>query len=79
MARHMGGTERDCAGQLDNVRHTKAHLGLGSGPRLFLEFVGEWLVVEEGPWVVELVVPRPLEIFHRLDELAKLLVANERQ
>ena len=43
-----------------------------------LEFLREWDVVDEGPWVVEFVVPCPLEILHRLNELAKLLVADER-
>lgn len=39
-------------------------LGLGRGARLALEFLGEGDVVEEGPRVVELVVPRGLEVDH---------------
>jgi hypothetical protein len=39
--------------------HTKAHLGLGRRFRLLLELFCERHIVEKGPRVVELVIPRP--------------------
>lgn len=41
------------------------------------EFLGEWDIVEECPWVVELAIPCSFEIFHRLKDLGKFLVTNE--
>jgi hypothetical protein len=32
----------------------------------YLEFVAEWLVVEENPWVLVLAVPLELELAHAL-------------
>lgn len=39
---------------------------LGSCPRRLLELFCEWHIVEECPWVVELVIPCALEVAHRL-------------
>lgn len=48
-------------------------LGAGAG----FEFVGEGDVVEEGPGVVEFVVPGPFEVSHGLDHAVNFLVADE--
>jgi hypothetical protein len=54
-------------------------LGLGGGLGLLLELGREWDVVEEGPRVVELVVPRLLEVAHGLQHAVELLVAHQGQ
>jgi hypothetical protein len=59
--------------------HTIAHLGLGGGLRLLLELFGEGLVVEEGPRVIEFVVPCPLQVVHALQHGLELFVAHQRQ
>lgn len=41
----------------------------------FLEFFGEGLVVEEGPRVVELVVPRSLQILHALQHILEFFIS----
>ena len=48
-------------------------------PRDCLEFFGERFVVDEGPRIVELMIPCPLEILYGHDELLKLFVADKRQ
>lgn len=47
--------------------------------RLALELLGKGLVVEKGPGVVELVVPRPLQVLHRLHHVVDLFVSHQRQ
>jgi hypothetical protein len=42
-----------------------------------LEFFGKGFVIDESPWVIELVVPRPLEIAHRRDQIVQLFVPDE--
>lgn len=44
-----------------------------------LELLREGHVVEEGPWVVELGIPRAFEISHCLHNPIHLRVANERE
>ena len=44
---------------------------------LFFEFVGEWDIVEEGPGIVEFVVPCFFELSHGRDEFMKFLVTDE--
>jgi hypothetical protein len=51
------------------VQRTIAHHGLGRGLRPLLELGGKGLVVEKGPRVVELVVPRALEVAHALQHV----------
>lgn len=58
-------------------RRTVANFGLGGGTRLPLELLIEGLVVEEGPRIIELVVPCPLEIAHRHQHVIQLPVAHE--
>lgn len=43
-----------------------------------LELLGEWLVVEEEPRVVELVIPGVLQVPYGRDQLVQLFVSNER-
>jgi hypothetical protein len=43
-----------------DVMHTVADLCTGRRPGLPLELFRKRLVVEEGPWIVEFVIPRPL-------------------
>jgi hypothetical protein len=59
--------------------HTIAHLGLRGGLCLLLELFGEGLIVEEGPRVIEFVVPRPFQVVHALQHGLELLVAHQRQ
>ena len=54
---------------------TISHIRLCRCTCSLLELVCERLVVEESPWVVELVVPRPLEIMHTLKHIFELLIA----
>ena len=54
-------------------------LGLCVFASLSLELLSEGYVVDKSPRVVELVVPSPLEVFHGLDQLDELLIANEGQ
>lgn len=56
-----------------------AHLGLGGGARGLFELFGKGNVVEEGPGVVELVVPSPFEILHGLEDAGQLFIADERE
>jgi hypothetical protein len=49
----------------------------GGGARLLLELVGEGHVVDEGPGVVELVVPDALEVGHALEHSVELVVTDE--
>lgn len=56
----------------------KANRGLGFGADGALEGFGEGLVVEERPWVVELVVPGALEVADRGEKFFELGVADER-
>ena len=42
-----------------------------------LEFFGEGFVVDEGPGVVEFVVPGSFEILHRLHQVGEFFVADE--
>ena len=43
-----------------------------------LELFCEGDIIEEGPWVVELAVPRPLEIVHRRDKIVQFFVSHQR-
>lgn len=47
------------------------------GARDTLELLRERDLVEEGPRIVELVVPRPFQITHRLYDACKLLVTDK--
>ena len=49
----------------------------GFGAGLGFEFFGEGLVVEEGPGVVEFVVPGSFEIAHGLDHAVDFFIADE--
>ena len=42
----------------------------------FLEFVGERDIVEEGPGIVEFVVPGSFEVTHGGDEVVKFFIAD---
>ena len=44
-----------------------------------LELIRERNVVEEHPGIVELMVPRSLEILHCLDHPWKLIISNQRK
>ena len=52
-------------------------LGFGDGLSAPFELVGEGDVVEEGPGVVEFVVPRCFELFHGGNEFVEFFVADE--
>lgn len=54
-------------------------LGLCEFLGFSLEFLGKWDVVEEGPGVVEFVVPRALEIAHRREHILELFISYESQ
>lgn len=54
-------------------------LRVGFGAGAALEVFGEGDVVEEGPGIVEFVVPGSLEVFHRLDHAFDFFVADERE
>lgn len=58
---------------------TVSAFGLGRSLRLLLELGGERDVVKEGPGVVELVIPGPLEVVHGLHHAVQLLVAHQGQ
>jgi hypothetical protein len=60
------------------MRHTISDLGLCGCPRLLLELLGEWLVIEEYPRVVELVIPCPLQVAHALQHIVDFFVAHQR-
>lgn len=45
---------------------------------LSLELLAERLVVEEGPWIVVLVVPGSFEIAHRLEKIFEFGISYER-
>lgn len=53
-------------------------LGFGVCLRCRLEFLCEGLVVEECPWVVELVVPRTLQLLHATHNLLQLAIPDQR-
>jgi hypothetical protein len=61
------------------LRRTIAHLGFCSGPRLLLELFRKGLVVEEGPRVIELVIPRALQVLHALQHSLEFLVTYQRE
>lgn len=69
--------KRLCSGT--ELEPTIVALGFRCGARLLLEFFGEGLVVEKGPRVVELVIPRPLKILHGPNHVIHLLVSYQRQ
>lgn len=56
-----------------------SYLRLRSCPCPLLEILGERLVVEKGPWVVELVIPCSLQIMHTLEQIIDLLVPYQAQ
>lgn len=58
---------------------TVSDLGLRYRARSLLELFGKGHVVEKGPGVVELVVPCPLEVAHRLQHAFQLLVSYQGQ
>lgn len=60
-------------------RRTIIAFRLGGSLRLLLEFVCEGLVVEEGPWVIELAVPCALQIVHGRNHIVHLFVSDQRQ
>ena len=57
--------------------HTIAHLRLGRRFRLLLELFCERHIIEEGPWVVKFVIPRPFQILHALQQIVQLLISHE--
>lgn len=61
------------------VRRTVSALGLRRGLCLLLELVREVNIVEESPWIVELVVPCALQIAHGLEHALQLLVPHQCQ
>lgn len=52
--------------------------GLGSGPSLLLEFLGERNIIEEDVGIVELAVPGALEVAHGLEQVVEFLIAHQR-
>ena len=52
-------------------------LCLGLGLCEAFEFFSEWHIVEECPWIIELVVPGPFQILHGLYHSYRLLVTNQ--
>jgi hypothetical protein len=58
-------------------RHTVADLGFCSCSCLLLEIFGEWLVVEEYPRVIELVIPRSLQVGHALQHIVDFLISYQ--
>lgn len=58
---------------------TVVAVGLCDGLGFSFELGVEWFVVEEGPGVIELVVPGPFEIDHRLNHAVHLIISHERQ
>lgn len=54
-----------------------ADFGFGGCSRGPLELFGKGHIVEKGPGVVELVVPRAFQIMHGLEELGELLVSYQ--
>jgi hypothetical protein len=68
-----------CSSRIAWEKPTITALGFRLGLCLSLEFLSEWNVVEERPRVVELVIPRPLEIAHGLEHAVQLFVAYEGQ
>lgn len=51
--------------------------GVGFGAGALFEFGGEGFVVEEGPGVVEFMIPGPLEVAHRLYHAVNFGVADQ--
>lgn len=60
-------------------RHTISAFRLCRSTRLAFEFGGKGDIVEEGPRVVELVVPCPFQILHRLQHPFELFITDECQ
>jgi uncharacterized membrane protein len=46
--------------------------------RAGLELLGKLFVVEKCPWIVELMIPGPLKVSHRLDDALELAVSHQR-
>lgn len=53
-------------------------LGLGHSLGFLLEFIGEGNVVEEDVRVVKFVVPSSFDVVHSPQQVAKFLIANQR-
>lgn len=62
-----------------NPPRTVSHLCICCCARLLLEFFCKGLIIEEGPRIVELVVPRPLKVVHALKHIVELLIAYQTQ
>ena len=43
----------------------------------YLEFVAEWLLVEEDPWILVFPVPMEFELSHALHDSLKLFVSHQ--
>jgi len=54
-----------------------SYFGVGSCSRGLFELFGEGLIVEEGPGVVELVVPSTLKVAHALQHVVELFIADQ--
>lgn len=54
-----------------------ATFGLGVGRGGLFELFGKGFIVEEGPGIVEFVVPRAFELLHAADYLGEFAVADE--
>ena len=53
-----------------------SYFGVGSCSRGLFELFGKGLIVEEGPGVVELVVPSTLKVAHALQHVVELFIAD---
>ena len=51
--------------------------GIGLLRRALFELLGEWLIIEECPRIVELVVPGGLKIGHARQDILQLAVSDE--
>ncbi len=58
---------------------TISHFGLGRCACLLLELLGERLIIEESPRIIELVIPCPLEVMHTLKQIIELLITYQTQ
>ena len=65
--------------QIGRVARTVFTLRFRNRLCLLLEFFGELDVVKKRPRIIELVIPRPLEVSHRHDHIVDFLISHQRQ